>query len=111
MIFKLKINIKKKKLHNIVKTLKTYGHEADLRPAANMQQIITKLPPKIAVRWSRRKLELQPKEVDLKDLDEWLETEVQVKEMAFGCASTKENPEKQKPKFNLNTSKWVIDQA
>ena len=77
-------------LHNIVRTLKTYGHEADLRAAANMQQIISKLPPKIAVRWSRRKLELQAKEVDLKDLDEWLEREVQVQEMAFGCASTKE---------------------
>ena len=57
-------------LHNIVRTLKTYGHKADLRAAANMQQIITKLPPKIAVRWSRRELELQPKEVDLKDLDQ-----------------------------------------
>ena len=51
-------------LHNIVRTLKTYGHEADLRAAANMQQIIKKLPPKIAVRWSWRKLELQLKEVD-----------------------------------------------
>ena len=83
-----------------------YGHEADLRAAANMQQVITKLPPKIAVRWSRRKFELQPKDVDLKDLDEWLETEVQVQNMAFGCASTKENPEKEKPKLNLNKSKW-----
>ena len=46
-------------LLNIVR-LKTYGHEADLRKVANMQQIITKLPPKIPVRWSRRKLELQP---------------------------------------------------
>ena len=92
-------------LHNIVTTLKTYGREADLRAAANMQQIITKLPPKIAVRWSKRKLELQPKEVDLKDLDEWLETEVQVLGMAFGCASTKENPEKEKPMLNLNKSK------
>ena len=84
-------------LHNIVRTLKTYGHEADLRAAANMQQIITKLPPRIDVRWSRRKLKLQPKEVDLKDLDEW---------MAFGCTSTKENPEKEKPKSNSNKSKW-----
>ena len=76
-------------LHNIVRTLETYGHEADLRAAANMQQIITKVPSKIVVRWStsRRKLEFQPKEVDLKDLDEWLETEVQIQEMAFGCAT------------------------
>jgi len=49
---------------------------------------------------------LQPKEVDLKDFDEWLETEVQVQEMAFGCASIKENPEKEKPKSNSNKSKW-----
>lgn len=59
-----------------MRTLKTYGHEADLRAAANMQQIVTKLPPKIAVRWSQQKLELQPKEVDLHDLDEWLGREV-----------------------------------
>ena len=26
--------------------------------------------------------------------------------MAFGCASTKENPEKEKPKSNSNRSKW-----
>ena len=59
-----------------MRTLKTYGHEADLRAAANMQQIVTKLPPKISVRWSRQKLELQPKEVDLHDLDEGLGREV-----------------------------------
>jgi len=63
-------------LHNIVRTLKTFGHEADLWAAANMQQIITKLRPKFGLRWSKRKFELQLKEVDLKDLDEWLETEV-----------------------------------
>lgn len=40
-------------LHTTVRTMNTYGHEADLRAAANMQQIVTKLPPKIAVRWSR----------------------------------------------------------
>ena len=39
-------------LHNIVRTLKTYSHEADLQAAANMQQIFTKLLPKIDVRWS-----------------------------------------------------------
>ena len=37
-------------LHNIARTLKNYGHEADLRAAANIQQIITKLPRKIALR-------------------------------------------------------------
>ena len=71
-------------LHNLVRTLKTYGHGADLKAAANMQHVMGKLPPAISERWSRKKLELQPKEVDLKDLDKWLETEVQVKEMAFG---------------------------
>ena len=45
-----------------------------------------------------RKLELQPKEVDLNDLDEWLGTEVQVQEMAFGLARTKENCAHEKPK-------------
>ena len=90
----------------IVRTLKTYGHEADLRAAANMQQTVTKLPPKITVRWSRRKLELQPKEVDLNDLDEWLGTEVRVQEMAFGFATTKENSSQEKPKANSNEPRW-----
>ena len=93
-------------LHTIVRTLKTYDHEADLRAAANMLQIVRKLPPKIAVRWSRRKLELQPKEVGLNDLDEWLGTEVQVQEMAFGLASTKENSAQGKPEANSNKPKW-----
>ena len=60
--------------------------EADLRSAANMQQITKKLLPKIAVRRSRRKSELQTKEFVLTDLhvDERLETENQVQEMAIG---------------------------
>ena len=91
-------------LHNFVRTLKPYGQEADSRASANIQQIIPKIPPKIALRWSRRKLELR--EVDLKGVDKWLETEVQVQEMAHGCASTKENPEKEKPQSNSNKSKW-----
>ena len=52
-------------LHNIVRTLKSYAHRADLKAAANMQLVISRLPSVIAERWSRRKLELQPKEVDL----------------------------------------------
>ena len=75
-------------IHNIIKILKSYDHRADLKAAANMQLVISRLPPVIAERWSRRKLELQPKEVDLVDLDKWLETEVQVKEMASGCPKT-----------------------
>ena len=74
--------------------------KADLRSPANMQQIVTKLPPKIAVRRSTRKLELQPKEFDIIDLDEWLETENQVQEMAFGYGSTKANPDQKKTKSN-----------
>ena len=35
-------------LHNIVRTLKTSGHEVDLRSAANMEQIVTTLA--IAIR-------------------------------------------------------------
>ena len=93
-------------LHNFVRTQTTYGQEADSRAAANIQQIIPKIPLKIALRWSRRKLEMQPKEADLKDLDKWLQTEVQVQEMPLGCASTKENPEKEKPQSNSNKSKW-----
>ena len=65
-----------------------------------MQQIVRKLPPKIAVRRSTRKLELQPKEFDIIDLDEWLETENQVQEMAFGYGSTKANPDQKKTKSN-----------
>ena len=38
------------KLHNFVRTLKPYGQEADSRAAANNQQIIPKIPPKIALR-------------------------------------------------------------
>ena len=45
----------------------------------------------------RRKLELQTKEVDVNEADEWLETVVQVQEMALGRVSTKENPEQEKP--------------
>ena len=44
-----------------------------------------------------RKLELQTKEVDVNEAGEWLETLVQVQEMALGRASTKENPEQEKP--------------
>ena len=65
-----------------------------------MQQIVRKLPPKIAVRRSTRKLELQPKEFDIIDLDEWLETENQVQEMAFGYRSTKANLDQKKTKSN-----------
>ena len=79
-------------IHNIIRILKSYDQRADLKAAANMQLVISRLPPVIAERWSRRKLELQPKEVDLVDLDKWLETEVQVKEMASGCPKTTETP-------------------
>ena len=48
-----------------------------------MQQIIKKLPPKISVRRSTRKSELQTKEFVLTDLH--------VVEMAIGCGSTKAN--------------------
>ena len=65
-----------------------------------MQQIVRKLPPIIAVRRSTRKLELQPKEFDIIDLDEWLETENQVQEMAFGYGSTKANLDQKKTKSN-----------
>ena len=79
-------------IHNIIRILKSYDHRAGLKAAANMQLVISRLPPVIAERWSRRKLELQLKEVDLVDLDKWLETEVQVKEMASGCPKTIETP-------------------
>ena len=47
-----------------------------------------RIPSVIAERWSRRKLEVQPKEVNLVDLDKWLEMDFQVKEMSFGCPKT-----------------------
>ena len=58
-----------------------------------MQQIIKKLLPKIALRRSTRKLELQTKEFVLTDLHvvEWLETENEVQEMAICCGSIKAN--------------------
>ena len=65
-----------------------------------MQQIITKLPLKIAVRRSTRKLELRPKEFDITNLDEWLETENQDQEIAFDYGSTKANPDQKKTKSN-----------
>ena len=80
--------------------------KADLRSAANIQQIVTKLPPKIALRRSTRKLELQPKEFDITDLDEWLKSENQVQEMAFGYGSTKANPDQKKTKSNSKKSDW-----
>ena len=61
-------------IHNIIKTLKSYNHRADLKAAANMQLVISRFPTVIAERWSRRKLELQPKEADRVSLDKWLET-------------------------------------
>ena len=45
----------------------------------------------------RRKVELQTKEVDVNEAGEWLETVAQVQEIALGRASTKENPEQEKP--------------
>ena len=95
-------------IDNIIRILKSYDHRADLKAAANMQLVISRLPPIIAERWRRRKLELQPKEVDLVDLDKWLETEVQVKEMASGCPKTIETPKQDGGKFRPNSgrSRW-----
>ena len=45
----------------------------------------------------RRKFELHTKEVDVNEAGEWLETVVQIQEMALGSANTKENPEQEKP--------------
>ena len=56
-------------LYSIVRTLKTYGHGTDLQAEAYMQQVVRKLLTAVAEGWRRRKLELQPKEVDLTDLD------------------------------------------
>ena len=95
-------------LHNIVRTLKTYGHGADVQAAANMQQGMERLPPRIAEGWSRQKIQLKPKKVDLSDLDRWLETEVQVKEMAYGGTSEPEKPNHEggKSKANASSSRW-----
>ena len=67
-----------------------------------MQQIVSKLPLKIVVRRSTRKLELRPKEFDITDLDEWLETENQDQEMPFGYGSAKANPDQKKSQIQTN---------
>ena len=71
-----------------------------------MQQIVTKLPLKIAVRRSTRKLDLRPKEFDITDLDEWLETANQDQEMDFGYGGTKANADRKKTKSNSKKSDW-----
>ena len=91
-------------MHNIVRTLKTYGHGADLQEAANMQQVMERLPPRTAERWSQGKIELEPKRVDLSDLDEWLETDVQVKAMAYGGTSEAAKPKHEGRKSKANES-------
>ena len=58
----------------------------------------------------RRTLELQTKEVDFNEAGEWLETVVQVQEIALGRASTKENPEQEKSKVKLYLKKVVSEQ-
>ena len=92
-------------IYNITRTLKSYDHRADLKAVANMQLVISRLPPVIAERWSRRKLELQPKEVDLVDLDKRLETEVEVKEMTSGCPKTVETPKQDGREFRPNSGR------
>ena len=67
-----------------------------------MQQIVSKLPLKIVVRRSTRKLELRPKEFDITDLDEWLETENQDQEMPLSYGSAKANPDQKKSQIQRN---------
>ena len=62
-----------------------------------MQQLVTKLPLKISVRRSARKLELRPKEFDITDLDGWLETENQVQEWLLAMEVPKRILTKRKP--------------
>ena len=95
-------------LHNIVRTLKSYDHGTDLKAAANMQLVIKRLPSVIAKRWSRPKQELQPQEVDLVDLDKWLEMEFQVKEMAFIAQRQYKPPKQDGGNFRPNSgrSRW-----
>lgn len=89
-------------LLNLLRTLNSYCHRADLKAAANMRQVMRKPPQAISERCSSKKLELQPKEADLTDVDKWLETRTQVKEMAFGCYNTS--------KQNSDRSKWLKKQ-
>ena len=39
--------------HNSIRTLKSYDHRADMKVAANMQLVISRLPSVIAERWRR----------------------------------------------------------
>ena len=93
-------------------TLKSFDHGAHLKGAANMQLVISGLPSIIAERWTRRKRELQPKDIDLIYLDKWLETEFQVKEMAFRCPNTAETPKqdggKFRPRWSRSRKTWRV---
>ena len=51
-------------VHNILRTLKSYSHGADLKAAANMQEDISRLLPVTAERRSRQKLELEPRKLN-----------------------------------------------
>ena len=53
-----------------------------------------------------RTLELQTKEFDITNLAEWLETENQDQEMAFGYQKPKANPDQKKTKSNSKKSDW-----
>ena len=87
-------------MHNIVRTLKTYGHEADLRSAANMEQIVTTLA--IAIRWSRRKLELQTKEVDVSGWNQLFKS----KRWRLVAQVLKRILNKRNPTSNYTPKKW-----
>ena len=95
-------------LHNIVRALKSYHRGADLKAVANMQLVISRLPSITTERCSRRKLELQPDEGDLLDLDKWLETEAKSKRWPLVAQCQQEPPKQVGGKFRPNSgrSKW-----
>lgn len=54
------------------------------------------------------KSELQPKEIDLNDLER---THVHVQEMAYGCASTTDYPEQDNPNKKIKQIKVIKEKG
>lgn len=59
-------------LHGVVVILQQGGHQHDLKSAANMEQVVNKLPKYVRARWARHVRKRYPREMDLADLDLFL---------------------------------------
>ncbi|XP_059350123.1 uncharacterized protein LOC130704363 [Daphnia carinata] len=70
-------------LHGAVVVLEQGGLEHDLKSAANLDQVVQKLPPLFRHRWARYVRKRLPRVVDLGDLDRFLEEVVEEERIAF----------------------------